>query len=104
MTLWEKKKKEIRRCFLQHSVKKNHFTYQKEWRHTFDDKFIWDCSSTCSDLPQDTVWYGSVSLWVGDKLPLNEVISSEWTTQTKLSITQMKGGDKEEQHNYLPEG
>lgn len=48
--------------------------------------------------------YGSVSLWVGDKLPLNEVISGEWTTQPKLSITQMKGGDKEEQHNYPPEG
>lgn len=60
--------------------------------------------SSCNDLPRDTVWYGSLSLWVGDKLPLNEVISGEWTTQPKLSITQMKGGDKEEQHNYPPEG
>lgn len=60
--------------------------------------------SSWSDLPRDTVWYGSVSLWVGDKLPLNEVISGEWTTQPKLSITQMKGGDKEERHNYPPEG
>lgn len=60
--------------------------------------------STCSDLPWDAVWHGSVSLWVGDKLPLNEVISGEWTTQPKLSITQMKGEDKEERHNYPPEG
>lgn len=60
--------------------------------------------SSCSDMPWDTVWYGSVSLWVGDKLPLNEVISGEWTTQPKLSIIQMKEGDKEERHNYPPEG
>lgn len=60
--------------------------------------------SSHSDMPRDSVWYSSVSLWVGDKLPLNEVISGEWTTQPKLSITKMKGGDKEEQHNYPPEG
>ena len=38
--------------------------------------------------------YASVSLWVGDKLLVNEVISGEWAALPKLSITQMKGGDK----------
>lgn len=36
-------------------------------------------SSSCSDLPRDTFRYGSVGLWVGDKLPLNE-----WAARPKL--------------------
>lgn len=35
--------------------------------------------SSCSDLPRDTFRYGSVGLWVGDKLPLNE-----WAARPKL--------------------
>lgn len=98
-----KMKRMSKRCFLWQSVG-NVYIHQKYWCRIFCDTFIWDYTilpaGICLGTPSGTV-----------QLVCEWVICCPWMKSSVVnerhslnSITQMKGGDKEEQHNYPPEG